>query len=65
MLSRRVLFKKILKRTVSRVDMPHSVAVEAELSNEFSALVDTYRRLKIHHKANKIVSLVKYNDFSS
>ena len=37
------LFKKITKRT-SRVefDMPNSVIVEAELSNEFSSLVDIY-----------------------
>ena len=54
--STNVQFKMIAKRT-SRVEMTHSLVVEAELSNEFSSLVDTYQRLKIHHRVNLILCI--------
>ena len=48
------LFKKIKKisERVSRVEleMPNSVILEAKLFNEFSSIVDIYRRLKMHHR---------------
>ena len=36
---------------------PRTVCIEAELSSEFGNLVQTYRKLKIHHKTNLALCL--------